>query len=154
MSRHTANTELQAKLRGMIDDVGLKRVSKAFTMGRAPLARYLADLYLHTSTFRTIEALVTSALAPGAARRYRPEVPTEPQVKLRRMIEATSLGKVSEKLELGTETLARYLADLNLHESSWRAIEARVAAASVEMPVPVTRGRPGLSQRQSPTVRA
>jgi hypothetical protein len=56
-----ANKKLQLKLRTMIECDGLTEVARQLHMGREPLARYLADLHLHTSTFRGIEAGIAAA---------------------------------------------------------------------------------------------
>lgn len=61
MATFLANKELQRKLRAMIDCDGLTDVARQLHMGREPLARYLADLHLHTSTFRGIEAGIAAA---------------------------------------------------------------------------------------------
>lgn len=69
MSTNTANEKLQTKLRQMIDDDGLTRVSRELAIGREALARYLANLPMHKSTFRGIEA--TIAATGGASRPAR-----------------------------------------------------------------------------------
>jgi hypothetical protein len=65
--RHKPNKQLQAKLRQLVNEDGLTRVSRDLDIGREALARYLADLPLHTSTFRGIEASVAALPSqPGA----------------------------------------------------------------------------------------
>jgi len=60
-SIRTANKELQAKLRTMVDLEGLTAVSRRLDIGREPLARYLADLELQTATFLGIETALERA---------------------------------------------------------------------------------------------
>lgn len=136
MSTHIADKKLQAKLRGMIEaEGGLKKVSDRLAVSRTALARYLADLYVRTGTFRGIEASLARAEFRGVLPR-NPSTPTELQLKLRAMIEEVGLSKVCRQLDLGSELLARYLADLTLYESSFRGIEVSVAAAQLDGPPP------------------
>ncbi len=62
------NEELQAKLRSMVDEVGLTHVSRRLEIGREALARYLANIPMHKSTFLGIESSIASAapVAPSA----------------------------------------------------------------------------------------
>lgn len=60
---HKANEELRAKLRALIDSDGVSRVSRDLGIGTEALARYLADLPIHKTTFRGIEASI-AALPP------------------------------------------------------------------------------------------
>lgn len=60
MSTNTPNTELQAKLRAMVNEDGLTDVSRRLEIGREALARYLANIPMHTSTFRGIEASIAN----------------------------------------------------------------------------------------------
>jgi len=57
----SANKQLQAKLREMIDQVGLTPVSRSLRIGRETIARYLADLHMHESTLGWIESGVVAA---------------------------------------------------------------------------------------------
>lgn len=66
-----ADKALQAKLRKMIAAESLTDVSERFAIGREALARYLADIPMHTSTFRGIEATVASAVWPRASEAER-----------------------------------------------------------------------------------
>jgi hypothetical protein len=50
------------------------------------------------------------------------------QAKLRAMIEAGSLYSVSERLDIGREALARYLAGLKMNTSTLRGIEVSIEA--------------------------
>lgn len=57
----SANKDLQRKLRAMIECDGLTEVGRQLDVGREPLLRYLSNIYLHTSTFRGIEASIAAA---------------------------------------------------------------------------------------------
>jgi hypothetical protein len=50
------------------------------------------------------------------------------QAKLRAAIEADSLYSVAERLDIGREALARYLAGLKLNTSTLRGIEVSIEA--------------------------
>jgi hypothetical protein len=76
-----ANKELQRKLRTMIECDGLTEISRQLIIARESLARYLADLPLHASTFRGIETIVQAApFDPLPLRKARnPKGPTRPK---------------------------------------------------------------------------
>lgn len=71
MSSNTANEKLQSRLREMIDNDGLTKVSAELAIGREALARYLANLPMHTSTFRGIEATIEAAGSASRSARGR-----------------------------------------------------------------------------------
>lgn len=55
----------------------------------------------------------------------------ELQAKLRAMVEAESITDVSARLEIGRESIAKYLADLPLQVSTFRGLEASIADAEL-----------------------
>jgi len=65
-SKTKPNKALQTKLRARVLEEGLHRVSVEMEIGREAISRYLADLPMHTSTFRGIEATLSGAHLPGA----------------------------------------------------------------------------------------
>ena len=58
---NTANEELRAKLRAMIEQHSLYTVASRLEIGREALLRYLANVTLNSTTFRGIEATLASA---------------------------------------------------------------------------------------------
>jgi Zn-dependent peptidase ImmA (M78 family) len=56
----------------------------------------------------------------------------ELQKKLRQMVETESLFAVSERMGIGREVLARYLANLPMFTSTFRGVEATLASMSVD----------------------
>ena len=70
-NRNTPNLELLAKLQQMVEADGLAAVSRRLDVGREALARYGANFYLHTSTFRGIEASLAATNAPKPKRAAR-----------------------------------------------------------------------------------
>lgn len=147
MSTHPPDRRLQAKLRGMVEAYGLKRVSDMLVVGRASLARYLADCYVHAITLRGVEASIAKAQFDGVP--LDPCPPTKLQAKLRAIIAADGLKKVSLQLECSCETVARYLANIALHESSFLGIEALVAATLEPLPTRKPRAPKGATRPQA-----
>lgn len=65
MNTNAPSTELQAKLRKMVEAEGLTAVSRRLDIGREALARYAANYPLQTSTFRGIEVSIASVEPVG-----------------------------------------------------------------------------------------
>ena len=55
------------------------------------------------------------------------------QRKLRKMIEFESVTEIGIQFGIGREALAKYLADLPLRLSTFRGIEASIAAAEIRI---------------------